>query len=148
MTEANQMTIIMYPIVILITFSIIKLINIRLHLMFDGEEVNELEVNKDKDVEEGNVASMSTEEGGEGGKAEAIELDVLSNNKPIDSEGDEEKVDDGDEDRMAQTNFQSDAKAEDVDTQNSKSLLQLVKDASETAVSQSKQDEAFDVQVN
>ena len=92
MTGASKITLTVYPIIIFVTFIIIKVINLRLHHMFDGEESNELESNKDKDIEEGNTGSINASiNDGEAKRTEEIELDVL---KKPQSESSETKCDD------------------------------------------------------
>ena len=60
--------------------------------MFDGEESNELESNKDKDIEEGNTGSINASiNDGEAKRTEEIELNVL---KKPQSESSETKCDD------------------------------------------------------
>ena len=60
--------------------------------MFDGEESNESESNKDKDIEEGNTGSINASSNdGEAKRTEEIELDVL---KKPQSESSETKCDD------------------------------------------------------
>ena len=91
-TEASSVTLITYPAIILITFTIIKLINIRLHHMFDGEEANEFDSSKDKDVEEGNTGSViASNQDDENKKTDYIELDVLKKSDENSGQEDENK---------------------------------------------------------
>eukprot|EP00112_Aurelia_sp_Birch-Aquarium-sp1_P002145 Seg1232.15 transcript_id=Seg1232.15/GoldUCD/mRNA.D3Y31 product="Pecanex-like protein 3" protein_id=Seg1232.15/GoldUCD/D3Y31 len=107
-TGASKITLTVYPIVILVTFIIIKLINLRLHRMFDGEESNELESNKDKDIEEGNTGSINASSNDEGAKrTEEIELDVLKKPQSESSEtkyGDEENTSEKENSSSGNTN--------------------------------------------
>ena len=78
-TGESSISIILYPAIIFITFFVIKIANSKLHCMFDGEEVNEVEEEcKNKTVEEA-TACLPGEESSdrENKKVDQIELDVL-----------------------------------------------------------------------
>lgn len=76
--------------------------------MFDGEESNELESNKDKDIEEGNTGSINASSNDEEAKrTEEIELDVLKKPQSESSEtkyGDEENTSEKENSSSGNTN--------------------------------------------
>eukprot|EP00795_Rhopilema_esculentum_P002882 gene2882-1119_t len=90
-TGPSNISLLLYPIIILLTFIVLKFINVRLHLMFDGEEViNEVNESKDRETEEGKTGCGSAQnQGEEMKKSDDIELDVLNFAQCFKSEGTE-----------------------------------------------------------
>lgn len=79
-TGGSSISIILYPTIIFITFFVIKIANFKLHCMFDGEEVNEVEEESNsKNVEEATSCLPGVESSDKENKnVDQIELDALN----------------------------------------------------------------------